>query len=78
MAKQAPDLSEFRSPPKQPGQPCWYQRIDLDEERMEKLDAALADTSIKHVKIEEVLERWGVTVRQNMIGRHRNRRCACD
>jgi len=73
-----PDLSEFLTPTKPTGVRCWYQRLDLESDRMENLNAALdIDSGITHAKIAEVLNAWGVNIKGNSVGRHRNGLCSC-
>ena len=72
------DLSEFL-PPTVP-KLCKVGRIlsELVGERHDKLAAALADPSITHKRISEVMKSWGCEVGDTLVSRHRDGACRCD
>jgi len=64
----------------QRGTPCWVRSKTrgLSAEDADTLDAALGDSGIMSSTISTWLDRRGVRVGQQSIGRHRRGVCACD
>ena len=72
------DLSEFHAHAQTSGVLCWYRRIQLTPEQQEKLDAAMADSSIPTAAIARVLASWGHRWSTAAIFNHRRGACRCD
>ena len=68
-------MSEFHDAQQQRkcGKPSWYDVIvpELDEQRRQSLDDALADRTIFHTTISRVMEGWGHPVSASQVAHYR-------
>ena len=71
------DLSEFLPSPEPKF--CKVARIlsSMDDEHQEKLEAAMGEESIGHVKISLVVKSWGYEISDTAIAAHRRGACRC-
>ena len=73
------DLSEFRAPPRTSTK-CLFARVadKLDEDNTEKLQAALADSTISNYAIRAwLVNKTGTSLHSESVRRHRNQTCGC-
>lgn len=69
----------FRQKGRGPGLPCRVVTVlqTLSPSDRDTLEKALADPSVQHARIEEVLKSEGIQLPQIAVARHRRRQCRC-